>query len=71
MHNTSLALHSSLSLSFFRVEAIYPVPNPNSMHDSRVKSLFQYAVKVENMMFENASSRVSFNTGCGSFSGRF
>uniref|UniRef100_A0A1X7SM87 histone acetyltransferase n=1 Tax=Amphimedon queenslandica TaxID=400682 RepID=A0A1X7SM87_AMPQE len=39
------------------VETIYPVPNPNSMHDSRVKSLFQFAVKVENMMFENASSR--------------
>ncbi|XP_019862925.1 PREDICTED: CREB-binding protein-like isoform X2 [Amphimedon queenslandica] len=42
------------------VEAIYPVPNPNSMHDSRVKSLFQYAVKVENMMFENASSREDY-----------
>ncbi|XP_003391285.2 PREDICTED: uncharacterized protein LOC100640013, partial [Amphimedon queenslandica] len=42
------------------VEAIYPVPNPNSMHDSSVKSLFQYAVKVENMMFENASSREDY-----------
>ena len=47
------------SLSLSRVEAIYPVPNPHNMHDSRVASLFQYAVKVEKMMFENASSRVS------------
>ncbi|XP_019854901.1 PREDICTED: uncharacterized protein LOC100636542 [Amphimedon queenslandica] len=43
------------------VEAIYhPVPNPSSTHDSRVKSLFQYATKVENMMFENASSREDY-----------
>ena len=53
----SLSLSPPLSLS--RVEAIYPVPNPHNMHDSRVASLFQYAVKVEKMMFENASSRVS------------
>ena len=48
-----------LSLPLLRVEAIYPVPNLN-MHDSRVKSLFQYAAKVESMFFDNASSRVSF-----------
>ena len=64
-YNSLIFLFSSLSLSLYRVEAIYPVPNPNSVHDSRVKSLFQYAVKVENMMFENASSRVSLIEGCG------
>ena len=32
--------------------------DPASMQDSRVASLYQYAVRVENAMFDNAQSRV-------------
>ena len=48
-------------MSLSSVEAIYPVPvqDPNAMQDSRVASVFQYAIKVEKAMFETASSRVS------------
>lgn len=49
-----------LFVLFFRVEAIYPVSiNTESMKiDSRIASLYQYAVKVEKSMFETANSRV-------------
>ena len=32
--------------------------DPTTMQDSRVASLYQYAVRVENAMFDNAQSRV-------------
>ena len=60
-HISHLSPFLSPPLSLSRVEAIYPVPIPHNMHDSRVAtaSVFQYAVKVEKMFFENASSKVS------------
>ena len=37
-----------------------PIQNPTVMQDQRVNSLIQYAMKVENVMFETASSREEY-----------
>ena len=37
-----------------------PIQNPTVMQDQRVSSLIQYAMKVENIMFETASSREEY-----------
>ncbi|XP_064405580.1 uncharacterized protein LOC135350651 isoform X3 [Halichondria panicea] len=42
------------------VEAIYPVHDPIALRDARVKSLIQYSMKVEKVMFEAAQNREEY-----------
>lgn len=39
------------------METIYPLQNPNALQDQRLRSLIQYAMKVEKSFFEASSSR--------------
>ena len=54
----SLLTSSPSCLPLSRFEALYPVPNPHITHD-KIAYVFHSLVKIEKMMFENASSRVS------------
>ena len=62
MFNYSYEIYnSSYLLCLSSVEAIYPVPTDiDSIKDTRIASLYQYAVRVERAMFDAATSRVSY-----------